>query len=92
MSEILETIMLIFFECSWPINLIKNYKCRSAEGMSIAFILLLILGYIAGIGAKIIARHINYVLLVYILNLIMVSANLIVYFRNRVLDRKKKVV
>ena len=31
MGGILETAMLICFGCSWPINLVKNYKCRSAE-------------------------------------------------------------
>ena len=52
MGGILETAMLICFGCSWPINLVKNYKCRSAKGMSLPFILLLIVGYVAGICAK----------------------------------------
>ena len=47
MGGILETAMLICFGCSWPINLVKNYKCRSAKGMSLPFILLLMVGYIA---------------------------------------------
>ena len=51
MGGILETAMLICFGCSWPINLVKNYKCRSAKGMSLPFILLLIVGYVAGICA-----------------------------------------
>lgn len=88
MSEILETVMLICFGCSWPMNLVKNYKCRSAKGMSLPFIVLLIVGYIAGTTAKLIAGHINYVLVVYLINLVMVSLNLCVYFRNRALDRK----
>lgn len=91
MSEILETVMLICFGCSWPINLVKNYRCRSAKSTSLAFILLLIIGYIAGISAKLIAGKINYVLIVYLLNLVMVSANLVVYFRNRALDRKEEL-
>ncbi len=91
MSEILETVMLICFGCSWPMNLVKNYKCRSAKGMSLPFILLLIIGYIAGTAAKIISGSINYVLVVYLLNLIMVTLNLAVYFRNRALDRKAEL-
>ena len=70
MSEILETAMLICFGFSWPINLVKNIKCKSAKGMSLPFILLLIIGYIAGISAKLITGRMNYVLLVYFLNLI----------------------
>lgn len=89
MVEILETVMLICFGCSWPINLVKSYHCRSAKGTSLAFILLLIVGYIAGIVAKLATGNINYVLIAYLLNLIMVLANLVVYFRNCALDRKK---
>ena len=91
MGGILETAMLICFGCSWPINLVKNYKCRSAKGMSLPFILLLMVGYIAGISAKFILGvnvHNAYVLVVYLLNLAMVTANLFVYFRNCALDRK----
>lgn len=79
MGGILETAMLICFGCSWPINLVKNYKCRSAKGMSLPFILLLMVGYIAGISAKFILGvnvHNAYVLVVYLLNLAMVTANL----------------
>ncbi len=89
MSEVLETMMLICFGCSWPMNLIKNYKCRTAKGMSLPFILLLLIGYLAGIAAKIITvGHINFVLVVYFINLAMITANLLVYFRNTMLDRQ----
>ena len=94
MGGILETAMLICFGCSWPINLVKNYKCRSAKGMSLPFILLLMVGYIAGISAKFILGvnvHNAYVLVVYLLNLAMVTANLFVYFRNCALDRKAEL-
>ena len=87
MAEILETIMLVAFGLSWPINVYKNLKARTAKAMSLWFILLIISGYVAGITAKIISGRINYVLGVYILNLIMVSANLVVYFINRRNDR-----
>ena len=89
MSEVLETVMLICFGCSWPMNLIKNYKCRTAKGMSLPFILMLLLGYLAGIAAKLITvGHINFVLVVYLINLAMITANLLVYFRNTMLDRQ----
>ena len=89
MSSILETIMLVCFGFSWPLNLIKNYKAQTAKGASLPFILLIITGYIAGICAKIIGGNINYVLIAYILNLVMVSLNLAVYFRNVQLDKKR---
>ena len=87
-APILETIMLVCFGFSWPMNLIKAYKARSAKNSSLPFILLIITGYIAGISAKIVLGNINYVLVAYLLNLAIVSLNLIVYFRNVALDKQ----
>lgn len=89
MGPILETFMLICFGFSWPLNVIKAYKARTAKGTSLPFILLIIAGYIAGISAKIITRQINYVLIAYVLNLAIVSFNLVIYFRNAALDKKR---
>lgn len=88
MAEILEAAMLVCFGASWPISLVKNYKAGTAKSMSVQFILLIITGYIAGIAAKLITHRINYVLLVYLFNLVVVSINLLVYFRNRKLDKQ----
>ena len=87
-APILETIMLVCFGFSWPMNLIKAYKARTAKSTSLPFVLLIIMGYIAGISAKIILGNINYVLVAYLLNLAIVSLNLVVYFRNVALDKK----
>jgi hypothetical protein len=86
MPEILETLMLICFGMSWPMNVYRNYKARTARGMSLLSILLIISGYVAGIGAKILTGNFTYVLAVYVLNLLFVSINLLVYVRNRRLD------
>lgn len=88
MAELLESIMLICFGLSWPMNLVKNIHAKSAKNMSLPFILLIITGYIAGIAAKLYAHRINYVLVVYLLNLAVVSANLVVYFINCRYDRQ----
>ena len=87
-APILETIMLVCFGFSWPINLIKAYKARTAKSTSLPFVLLIIAGYIAGISAKIIMGNINYVLVAYLLNFAIVSLNLVVYFRNVTLDKQ----
>ena len=89
MGSIFESIMLICFGLSWPLNVIKAYRARTAKGTSLPFILLIITGYIAGITAKLVTGQINYVLIVYLLNLAIVSVNVAVYFRNVSLDRKK---
>ncbi len=90
LAPILETIMLVCFGFSWPLNLIKAYKARTAKSTSLPFILLIITGYVAGISAKLVNGNINYVLIAYILNLAIVSLNLAVYFRNLALDRKNQ--
>ena len=88
MGSILETVMLVCFGFSWPLNVTKAYKAQTAKGTSLPFILLIITGYVAGIFAKIITKQINYVLIAYFINLAIVSLNVVVYFRNTALDKK----
>ena len=89
MGSILETVMLVCFGFSWPLNVMKAYRAKTAKGTSLPFIMLIIIGYIEGISAKLISGQINYVLIAYILNLAIVSLNVIVYFRNVSLDKKR---
>ena len=89
MGSIFETVMLLCFGFSWPMNLIKAYNAKTAKGTSLPFILLIIVGYVAGITAKIVTGQTNYVLAAYILNLAIVLLNLAIYFRNTSLDKKK---
>ena len=89
MGSILETVMLVCFGFSWPLNVMKAYKAKTAKGTSLPFVLLIVAGYIAGITAKVITDQINYVLIAYIVNLAIVSLNIVIYFRNVSLDRKR---
>ena len=88
LADLLEAGMLVCFGFSWPLNVVKAYRAKTARGTSLAFIILIITGYIAGISAKIINNQFNYVLVVYFLNLAIVSANVFVYIRNKRLDKK----
>ena len=88
-GHLFEALMLVCFGFSWPLNVFKAYKARSTKGTSLAFIVLIITGYIAGITAKLINHQFNYVLAVYFLNLAIVMTNLAVYFRNSALDKKR---
>ena len=88
MGAIFETIMLVCFGLSWPINVVKAYKAGTTKGTSLPFILLIITGYFAGITAKIVNGQFNYVFIVYIINLLIVMLNVVVYFRNYHLDKK----
>lgn len=86
--------MIVCFGASWPMNVVKSYRSRTAKGKSLAFLLLIFFGYVAGIVSKLInENYMNqfgakwYVLFFYVLNLIMVGADLVLYFRNRKIDR-----
>ncbi len=87
MSEFLEVMMLICFGFSWPISVIKSYKARTTKGKSVFFILAIIVGYLCGITSKFLSGNINYVLIFYFFNLIIVSVDLLIYFRNKHLDK-----
>lgn len=91
MGAIFETIMLVCFGLSWPLNVIKAYKARTTKGTSLPFIFLIIVGYVAGITAKIVNGQLNYVFAVYIVNLVIVLSNLVVYVRNYMIDKNHTV-
>jgi len=86
-AHLFEAAMLVCFGFSWPLNVMKAYKARTAKGTSLPFIILIITGYLAGITAKVINGQFNYVLAVYFLNLAIVMINVFVYIRNKALDR-----
>ena len=96
MPEILEIIMILCFGASWPFNVAKSYRARTAKGKSLLFLILIEVGYIAGIAAKL-ANPVYmaafgekwYVLFFYVLNFLMVGADLLLYFRNMRLDRQR---
>lgn len=93
MSEFLEICMIVAFGLSWPMNVIKSYKARTTKGKSLAFLVLIFGGYICGIASKLLAPSFKwYVLFFYILNFIMVGADLVLYYRNYKLDKKAGVL
>lgn len=99
MAELLEITMIVSFGLSWPLNVIKSYNARTTKGKSLAFLLLIFFGYIAGISSKFvnpdyIANIASkwYVLFFYVLNFIMVGADLVMYVRNYRLDRKNGIL
>ena len=94
MAEIFEVIMIVSFGASWPLNVLKSYRARTTKGKSLAFLLLILFGYVAGITSKLINEAYMaaiaekwYVLFFYVLNFIMVSADLVLYVRNYRLDK-----
>lgn len=92
MSNVLEAVMIVCFGLSWPINISKLLKSRTAKGTSVLFYYFIDLGYVAGIAAKFIKLSQGlstpfYVWFFYFLNFLMVFAGIIIYYRNRRLDK-----
>ena len=98
MSEILEITMIVSFGASWPLNVMKSWKARTTKGKSLPFLCLIFFGYIAGIASKLLNEGYMaqigekwYVLFFYVLNLIMVGCDLVLYYRNYLLDKKARI-
>lgn len=89
-AQMLEIAMIVAFGFSWPNNIITTYRNKSTKGKSLAFLLLIDTGYVCGIIGKLLSGNIVwYVLFFYILNFIMVTADLVLYFYYRNKERKQ---
>ena len=94
MPEFFEILIIVAFGFSWPMNIVRSVKAKTAKGKSIWFCYLILFGYIAGIISKFTnpayMEAFNrkwYVLCFYFLNFIMVLIDTILYYRNRRLDK-----
>ena len=79
--ELMEVCMIVSFGC----------KVRTTKGKSLAFLLLIFVGYICGIIGKVMSPACKwYVLFFYILNCMMVGVDLLLYARNYRLDKQNE--
>ncbi len=90
MAQIFETLMLVFFGLSWPFNIAKSLRSRTARGKSLLFEAFIITGYLFGLAGKFISGNVTYVAAVYVLDILMVSADFVLTCRNRRLDHAKE--
>ena len=88
MTQILEILMLICFGISWPVSVIKSLKSKTTNGKSLIFLIAIIIGYLCGISAKIAGGQINYVIALYVINLMFVSFDTVLYFINKKHSKK----
>ena len=87
MAQVFEMCMLILFGLSWPFNIAKSLRARTAKGKSVHFEMVIIVGYLCGIAGKIVGHNVTYVVAFYIIDIAMVSTDLALTFRNMALDR-----
>lgn len=97
-AEICETLMIICFGLSWPLSVYKSWKSRTAKGKSLQFEIFIWIGYIFGItknfvkffnGASDWIFFLGWVF--YFLNFIMITVDMILYFRNTKLDKEREL-
>ena len=80
--SVFEAIMLLCFGFAWPLSIIKSIRSKSTKGKSLLFLIVIGVGYIAGIIHKLL-YSMDIVLALYILNALMVSTDTVLYFINR---------
>ena len=91
LAQIFEIIMIVAFGFSWPNNIITTYRNKSTKGKSLAFLLLIDFGYVCGIVGKLVGGNfVWYVMFFYVLNFIMVTADLCLYFYYRAKEKNKE--
>lgn len=87
-ASIFETLMIVCFGLSWPLSIIRSIRSRSTKGKSILFMCFIAIGYVCGIVSKLMTHTYNLAFYFYFPNIIMVSTDIGLYFRNRRLERQ----
>ena len=90
MVQIFETCMLICFGLSWPFNISKSLRAKTAKGKSMLFEVIIIIGYLMGLAGKFVSGNVTYVAAVYVIDILMVSTDLILTIRNHRLDKLRE--
>ena len=96
-AKVLEAIMIILFGISWPFNLLKSIRSKTTKGKSLLFLVLIDLGYIAGLTSKFFSESFVWstdwwIFVVYAINFTLVSADLIVYSINKAREKKQEAI
>lgn len=80
--SVFEIIMLLCFGAAWPASIYRTAVTRSVKGKSLLFLVIVFAGYLAGVAHKVLYSP-DPVLLLYVLNALMVLADIALYLRYR---------
>ena len=86
--SIFEITMLICFGAAWPASIYRSYVSRTTAGKSLLFLVIIEIGYFAGVFHKVFYSY-DLVIYLYIVNGIMVFADIMLYWRNRRIESLK---
>ena len=96
-AKILEATMIVLFGISWPFNLAKSIRSKTTKGKSLLFLVLIDLGYLAGITSKFFSESFVWktdwwIFVIYSINFTLVTLDLIVYFVNKSHENKSHIL
>jgi len=78
--SIFEALMLLCFGLSWPVSIAKALRTKTVSGKSPLFMIIICIGYLSGILHKVLYA-LDWVILLYIANAMMVTIDLVLYYR-----------
>jgi len=97
--NIFESIMLVCFGFAWPLSIYKSFVSKKTAGKSLLFLIVLQIGYVAGILFKLTEywsnlktnpnEIISINLYLYILNFVMITIDELLFLRNRKIEASK---
>ena len=86
-TSLFEALMLACFSVSWFFSIARSLRSRSTGGKSIWFLWIIFTGYCAGCVHKVLNNR-DWVLFLYVFNNTMVFTDILLYFRNRLFERR----
>jgi hypothetical protein len=85
--SVFEAAMMICFGAAWPFSIYRSYISKSTKGKSLWFMVVVLFGYASGILHKIL-YNLDFVVILYALNMAMVSFDTYLYFRNKGIEKR----
>jgi hypothetical protein len=86
-AQTLEAGMLLCFGVAWPVDIYKTLRTRLVTGKSVGFMLIVLLGYVAGMAAKFYragtGEPLETVTWLYPINAILVAVDILIYMHYR---------
>lgn len=84
-AQFCEFFMLFAFGFSWPFAIHRTYRAKRVDGKSPAFMMIVLLGYVGGICARLLDSipENDWLAFVYALDMTLVSTDLTLYFHYR---------
>jgi len=80
--SVFEAGMLICFGAAWQVSIYKSFKSKNNDGKSISFLYIILFVYFMGVLHKIIYSF-DYVIILYFLNTVMVTTDILLFYRNK---------